>query len=482
MTVVKTRLGQVQGLHDDGVDVFLGLPYAAAPVGSRRWLAPAPAPAWTGTFDATHFPNCCPQPPTEQEVMIGREPGAESEDCLYLNIYTPGTDGKPRPVMFWIHGGGFIQGSGNLYDGSALARNNDIVVVSINYRLSIFGFLDVSRWGPEYAGSGSRGFEDQIAALAWVADNIADYGGDAGNVTICGQSAGAASVLALLGAPGARGLFHKAVAFSGILTTDPVADAVGPLAAHLQIEEGEVEEHLKALSTEALAALSLVTAGIWGSGVDGKVITESTMDAIRSRGADGVPLITGCCEEEGNSLVGEDTRVEALEMAMEMFTGAITGGAPADYNQYLDQLLPEGSARDRFKRIWYDYFRSPSLQTALASNEAGSGGWVYDFNVPTDDPMGIAHGCEVAFTFNWFKDEDDPIAFHDGRDPAIRELAELWSRTFVAFARTGNPNGAGLPEWPQYDAQRRACLVFDSTPHIENDPDGKELRNAYGVA
>ncbi|MCP4245987.1 MAG: carboxylesterase family protein, partial [bacterium] len=192
---------------------FLGLRYGGPPIGAHRFLAPVSAPPWEGTFNATIHPNRAMQP-TAIGTLGQKVPGKLDEDCLFLNIATPAVEGDPRPVMVWIHGGGFGAGAANEYDGRVLSRQGDVVVVTINYRLGPFGFLDLSALGDECAGSGSNGFRDMVLALQWVNENIADYGGDAGNVTIFGESAGGAAVLALLGTPSADGLFHKAIANS----------------------------------------------------------------------------------------------------------------------------------------------------------------------------------------------------------------------------------------------------------------------------
>jgi para-nitrobenzyl esterase len=482
MSTIETKLGRISGRTERGATAFLGIPYAAAPVGELRWMPAVAAPAWSGTFDATLPPNRSLQPPYPEVLSGFSIPGEESEDCLYLNIYTPAIDGKKRPVMFWIHGGAYIQGAANEYDGTTLARENDVVVVAINYRLGIFGFFDLSRFGPEYAGSASLGFQDQIAALRWVREHIADYGGDPDSVTIWGESAGGGSVLALLGAPSAEGLFHRAVAFSPGEVTGPPVDNVTPLAARIGVEPHALLDRLRALSADELFAIQLEGAFMTTACLDGTIITRPAPEAIRARGSAGVPLIAGCTRDEGSFLAPVvDTAPGVLEVLTAVFAGSIGNGDPARYTTFLDELLPGATPLQRMERAWFDLFRSSALRAAQAATEAGVGGWVFNFDVPTENPLGAAHASDIPFTFNAFKDGVQTIAFHDGEDPAIRDLADAWSRTFGAFAHTGDPNGAGLPSWPRYAADARSCLVVGLPSRVVQDPDGAEPRAAYGL-
>lgn len=482
MTTIQTRLGPIRGTRARGATAFLGIPYAAPPLGSLRWKAPAPAAAWTGTLDATTHPNRCPQPPYP-EVLSGFDiPGDESEDCLYLNVHTPAADGARRPVMVWIHGGAYIQGSANEYDGTTLARENDVVVVAINYRLGVFGFLDLSRFGPEYAGSAARGFQDQTAALRWVRDNIAEYGGDPDNVTIWGESAGGGSVLALLGAPGAEGLFHKAIAMSPGEPMGPPPDNAGLLAAKLGGEPDALVARLGEMSDAELLQLQLESGFQSGAFVDGTVVVRGAPDALRARGRGGVPLIAGCTRDEGTYLAPVvDTFPGALELLAGAFALLIGNGDPTAYQAWVEKELPGATPLQRMERAWQDLFRSAVLRSAEAASREGAGGWVYNFDVPTDDPLGATHACDIAFTFNAFKDGNATITFHDGEDPGIRELADRWSQTLCAFARTGDPGAGALGAWPRYEPDTRACLVLERTPRIAQDPDGPELRAVYGM-
>jgi len=346
-------------------------------------------------------------------------PGELSEDCLYLNIYTPGADNRRRPVMFWIHGGAYTQGSANQYDGGFLAAENDVVVVIINYRLGIFGFMDLSRFGATYDGSASLGFQDQIAALTWVRDNIADYGGDPDNVTVFGESAGGGSILALLAAPTAKGLFHKAIGCSPGEVMETPTDNLPALSRRLNADGLDLLKRLRDLTAQDLFRLQ--TEGVVNTGgtIDGAIITKQPTHAIIDSGPDGVPLIAGCNRDEG-SYMADAIPPEAREEMIPKFAQIIGNGSPDAYLGYLGKLVPGKDLMEKLVRIW------------------------------------------EATTLN-------------------RELAGKWSRTLATFARTGDPNGAGLPSWPRYDPERRACLVFDADPHISEDPDGETLRVAYGM-
>jgi len=480
MTTIKTRLGPVTGIERKGIFVALGIPYAASPIGDRRWMPPQPANPWPEGLDATHFPNRSFQPPYPP-ALAGREiPGEFSEDCLYMNIYTPDADDKERPVMFWIHGGAYIQGSANEYDGTALALENDVVVVIINYRLGAFGFMDMSGFGHDYDGSAALGFQDQIAALGWVRDNIADYGGDPDSVTIFGESAGGGSVLALLVAPAARGLFHKAIGFSpGEVMGEP-QDNIPALSEKMNAEGPALLETLRDLPADKLFDLQLEGTVNTGATVDGIVVTEQPSQGIINAGKDGVPLIVGCNRDEG-SFMADVFPPESREMATDMFATTIGNGDRTAYLAHLKELVPDGDSRERLVRAWYDLFRASVLRTAEASTAAGPGGWVYNFDVPGSTPMGTAHGSDVGFTFNMVNHaEGGFLGFHEPTE-LNKEIANKWSKTFAAFARTGDPNGAGLPQWPRYNSSQRACLIVDADPRIVEDPDGEVLRAAYGM-
>ena len=476
--VISTRLGDVQGLHQSGTLHFRSLPYAQSPTGDLRFKAPQPPEAWTGVRDATQFPNRCIQ--AADGGLFGEAIGALSEDCLYLNVVTPSTEGSHRPVMFWIHGGGFTQGSANGYDGSMLASQGDVVVVAINYRLGLLGFLDLSTLGEDYAGSANNGMLDQVAALRWVQNNIADFGGDPGNVTIFGESAGGASVLTLLATPSADGLYHKAIAHSPGTTETPPSNHVDDLIKILDTPKELVVQKLNGLPAAEVFALSNQIPDVsMGSTIDGIVVTRTPYDAIRDRKELGVPLIVGTNRDEGTFFTALFKMV-APNIASTLVDGmarAVTAGA--DPQPLLDALHTEYPAADDMEileRVFDAMFLKAALGSATQATEAGKGGWLYRFDYATTEPVfgsdvGATHAAEIPFTFNRFNSTHPEGMFgYDPSDAVARDLAQRWSDTLIMFAKTGDPNGAGLPEWPNYDTEMKYTMVLDAESSVKQDP------------
>ena len=487
MTTTETRMGPVSGIETDGVQTFLGIPFGKAPVGELRFQAPRPAAAWTSLHDGTQWGHQAMQ----QESPITSSPnGTLSEDCLVLNVYTPDAGAGSRPVLLWIHGGGFVGGSANQYDGSVLVRQGDVVVVTVNYRLGLFGFLDLSACGEAYAGSASNGIRDQILALAWVRDNIADYGGDPGNVTVFGESAGGHSVNAVMAAPSADGTYHRAIAHSPGTPSTPPVDLREPLANALGVDTAALLDTLLGMSAADLLELQIKT-GISGSGatVDGVVVTRPTAVAIAERGADGVPYMAGSNLDEGTlftSLVaGESADFGPIlaTLGHSLATSTLYGVDPGPYISRLRAAHPDLDDRGVYERIWVDMFRRASIDNAEAASAAGPGGWLYRFDLPSTGMggnLGATHASEIAFTFNTYADagQGGALAFHDGSDPVVRDLAQRWSETVLAFARSDDPNGGGLPAWPRYTAAERISLVLDADSWLADealDADARRL-------
>ena len=494
MTTITTRLGAIVGKSENDIQIYRGVPYAKPPVGERRFKAPELRGPWSGTLDATRPGNRAMQP---KIPGLGSSSATYSEDCLVVDIYTPAADGRARPVLFWIHGGAYYIGSGNEHDGSILAAQGDVVIVTVNYRLGVFGFLDLSKYDDALAGSASNGFRDQILALTWVRDNINDYGGDPNNVTIFGVSAGGVSVNALLAAPSADGLYHRAISQSGLGVTNsppPLASA-SILAEYLKVDESELLTLIKELPAEELLAAQLASGIRVDASVDGVVVTRDTYQAIAERGARGVPYIAGSSRDEATvftsyapegSIFDPMIAVQGTTtwLGAKTFDLLRTGVEPADYVAALRGAYPFDTSKKLYERVWNEMFRRAAIRTSEAVTAAGSSGWLYRFDLPSSGnggALGAYHGSDVAFTFNDFARPSIPHRpfLYDLKDPVVLKLAEQWSNTVLAFARTGSPNGAGLPRWSSYSADKREVLILDAVSRIELDPDAK-LRKRWG--
>lgn len=478
---LTTRLGEVRGLSNGEVNAFLGLPYAQPPTGKRRFRAPEAIAPWQVTFAATALPNVCMQAGTGLDVAAS---SVFSEDCLYLNVFAPAqiplvNRKDVRPVLFWIHGGSFTGGSANGYDGSVLAEQGDVVVVAVNYRLGAFGFLDLSQYGAEFAGSGSNGIRDQILALRWVQDNIADYGGDPSNVTIFGESAGGQSVLSIIASPAADGLYHKAISHSGGLVNRPPENHAAALAEHLDVAPDQLVAKLQSLSSQNVIDAQVGMGSCCGGGnIDGTVVTRASNAAILERGLNGVPLIAGTNRDEGtlfSMLIPSLFYDSITESVAPVILPGVNG------QQYLADMqaaYPQDDSKRRLERVFADLLTRGSVNSAVRASAAGPGGWLYRFDLPvqTMPELGATHAAEIAFTFNAFANGAADSAFwYDRQDPSVRELALKWSNTIINFARTGDPNGAGLPTWPQYTATTRQALILDVAPRVEADIHAADL-------
>jgi len=486
MTERTTSKGVIRGVERLGVEQYRGIRYGEAPVGERRFRAPQPSQQWSdgwiGTLDATTFANRAMQPPMSA-IFGGVGPGTNNEDCLFLNVFTPASGGGGRPVVFWIHGGSYTSGSANDYNASIIADQGDVVVVAVNYRLGAFGFLDLSEFGNDYAGSAANGIRDQILALEWTRDHIADFGGDPDLVTIIGESAGAGSVLGIMAAPSADGLYHRAVANSpggiNVPTSGRWAERLAErLADGLGGDASVLDRLLGASAQDVLDAQ--IAANFAAGTIDGTVVTRHPVDAIRDRGASGVALVIGTNLDEGTlfTLPMRD-RPDLLDASCRALAVQVTRNGDTDaYFADLRARFPDDDAYALANRVWVDLFRRTSVEAADAATVSGPGGWLYRLDLSTTvagDALGATHSADVALTFNWLGSER-PMGFslYERDDPTAVELSRRWSATILAFARTGNPNGAGLPDWQPYSADARSCLVLDTTIEIRDDPDGAD--------
>jgi para-nitrobenzyl esterase len=472
---VRTPSGPVRGTRDDGVAVYKGIPYAAPPVGELRWKPPQPAPHWDEVRDATKFGPPCPQP----VFPPGRPPVAWSEDCLTINVWTPvTTSGRRLPVLVVIPGGGFFSGGSDepAIDGTELATRG-IVVVSFNYRLGVFGFFAhpaLSKESPNGV-SGNYGLMDQIAALRWVRHNIEAFGGDPRSVTISGSSAGGSSVLYLLVAPQARGLFARAIAQSAALVYGPL----GALRARRYGREpreadgvrmGTDLAALRALSANELLARSTTRTDLmfadgfdYWPNVDGAVLPDEPWALFESGRFAHVPLIIGTNADEGTVFVlGLPIKTA---QAWREHLGRRHPGAEAEVQA--EYAASDSGVRDAAARWVNDwYFHGSTRAVARAVSAHGVPVFVYNFSrVPPGRPrsLGAFHSAEIAYVFgNGFVYGNGRKGFPAPFEEADRALGHAMSGAWVQFTRTGDPNGPELPVWPRYDRSTDQHMDFGS--------------------
>ena len=461
--VAKTQSGSVAGVRAHGLVVFKSLPYAAPPVGALRWREPRPVAAWQGLRKADAFGNACIQAPGAAEAAGAGAAGPLSEDCLTLNLWTPGLEGTTRrPVMVWIHGGALVFGSGrqSAYDGTALAARG-AVVVTLNYRMGALGFFDHPALAGQPGGVVNFGLLDQVAALRWVRENIAAFGGDPDNVTIFGESAGAQSVLALFASPKARGLFHRGIAQSpyGIpsSTRDKARTVAGNVASAVGLDDARATTaQLRAVSAARFGAslkgenLSLAPGFVVGDTVLPQPILDTFQQGRQAR----VPLIIGNNSDEATvaDAFGLDPAqvVERLGASRILLKPLYPGVSD---NAQLGREVVRDLAFTAFaRRIAYLHSRSAPT-------------WRYYFSHVQSAlrplPPGVGHGGEIAYVMGTFDSCDClPARFTDADRALSRTVGDYW----YAFARNGVPSANGAPAWPQDSARRAQVMEFGAAP------------------
>jgi para-nitrobenzyl esterase len=489
---VATTAGKVRGLvTDNKVQAFKGVPYGASTAGARRFLPPLKPQPWSGVRDAFELGHRSPLVDSvlvkEWDPLNRREP--MGEDCLNLNVWTPGVGASGRrPVMVWLHGGGYAAGSPGMvpYDGANLARKHDVVVVGITHRLNAFGFLYLAEIGGErYADASNAGMRDIIAGLEWVRDNIASFGGDPGSVTIFGQSGGAGKVSTLLGMPAAQGLFHRAVAQSGAAVTSMPAQAATRNAElfmlRLELKPNQVDD-LQKLPMEQLIAAVGRGSGRGGPGgfvaspvVDGKSLPHDVFRPTASTLSADIPLLIGSTETEVTWNVNTDYTPPADEAALRERVKRALRSDDAQAEKIVaiyKKGRPKASLLDLALIIETDASPFRGGTDTEAERKAALGrGPVYMYRFQWYSPVSggrlrAMHCMDIPFVFENVDLSKSVVG--DGADRYA--LADKMSSAWVAFARTGNPNHKGLPKWEPFTADKRATMIFNNECRAVNDP------------
>ncbi|WP_206108212.1 carboxylesterase/lipase family protein [Paludisphaera soli] len=478
---VETRKGVVEGTtRANGVRAFLGIPFAEPPVGPLRWKAPRPAPRWEGVREAKVF-----APGPIQNGLIALMTGAAtnfSEDCLYLNVWTPAkAPGERLPVMVWIYGGAFAMGSTNVptYDGARLAEKG-VVVVSIAYRVGPLGFLAHPELSREAGGvSGNYGLRDQVAGLEWVRDEIEAFGGDPGRVTVFGESAGGISVSMLAASPRAKGLFHRAISQSGGSFAPPkLADEGGMAARPLKLAEAEGERFLDDLGVDLAAARALPATELlrlphwWWPTFDGDVLPGDPYELYKAGAFHDTPILVGTNSDEGAMFVrpGARTTPKGFASRVRSEYGDLADAILAAYPHATpDEAFAATKALFRDSAFAWHTWTWARLQAEKGANPA----FVYYYDRRPEGSPGASHAAEIPFVFRNL----DGLAGLFARGPRAEDVAasELISDLWVNFAKSGDPNGEGLPPWPAFDPADPKVLVFDETPSARPVPNLPQL-------
>ena len=487
-SIAETRYGKVRGTAKEGISVFKGIPYGAPTSGANRFRKPQPPQAWAGVRDATAYPNMAPQPPAPIRGLFASwtDPTTISEDCLGLNIWTPGLrDGGKRPVMVWFHGGDFasLSGSRSVFDGTRLARRGDVVVVTVNHRLNAFGFLYLGELLPEFADAANAGMLDLVAALEWVRDNIGEFGGDPGNVTIFGQSGGGGKVATMMAMPAGKGLFHRAIIQSGTyarnahleaMSADTATRHAQTLLAALGLTDARqlLDLPMERLIEGTVIASQARERAVWRPVADGKILPAGPSWPSAPEVSADVPLMIGSTATEMSMLMGTP-RPELFDLDDAGLRKRLSAWFAPEKMDEVIATFKNKNPNATPGRLYFDIstavvFRRGAWRHAdLKAAQGKAPVYLYeiDWVTPVDGgKWGSPHSMEHPFVF-------DNVALSASMVGASQaepqKLADQISPTWIAFARTGNPNNSAIPHWPAYTVPERTTMVFDAPSKAE---------------
>lgn len=507
--VVETASGRVRGSTKDGVLVFKGIPYAAPPTGANRFLPPKPVAPWTGVKDVLAYGATALQSPPADgpgAAVQARATGAapppatrrypspirsdfkipdENEDCLFLNVWTPSTTGK-RAVMFWMHGGGFSTGSGSSlwYEGVNIARKQDVVIVTINHRLNVFGYCDLSAYGDRFTESGNAGMHDCVAALQWVKQNIGRFGGDPDRILIHGESGGGRKTSMMMGFVPAQGLFHRVVVQSGsALRMDSQERArlkAKRLIEGLGIAPGQIDKIQQLPFADIQRAQGRAAAGLgqWRPVVNGKALPRHPFEPDATPLSRNIPMLIGTNRTEQAAFLGTDGALDNLSddgLKARLKDWVPASGVESTFALY-KRLHPTKSNAELLYMAATDrgYFLDSTIQAERKARAGGAPAYLYSFYLPTavqDGRYHTPHAMEIPFVFDTLGNAPYMVGDVTAEKQA---LADKMSATWANFAKTGTPTIPGGPAFPVYNAQTRPTMIWDTPVRVMNDPRGEE--------
>lgn len=495
----ETTSGKVSGYLDRGIVVFKGIPYGSDTSGERRFKRPGPPKPWSGTRSCRAFGPQAPQAPRsiwdndEEGFLFQWDFGRNSEDCLRLNIWTPGVDGKKRPVMFWIHGGGYAVGSGNelrMFDGVNMATRGDVVLITINHRLNVLGYLNLAAYSDEFADSANAGMLDIEQALIWVRDNISNFGGDSKNVTIFGQSGGGGKVCTLMSMPSAQGLFHKAIVESGPTLTVGSEENSKELAAkvmeNLGISPTQVSRlqdipygELDRAASKAIPPMNPVPfidfrtlskrLGL-GPVMDGRVVAQHPFDPAAPASASSIPLLIGSTLNEFTNGINHP---DAFDMTADQLRSRVDASLPGYGGEVISSyqaIYPDANPFQLWSIIATSRVRGATLLLADRKATQSAPVYCYQFNwqTPVLDGRPMAFHCsEMSFVF----DNPELCEHMTGGGEAAHVLAGRVSTAWMNFARSGDPNHRGIPTWKRFNATDKTTMIFDDRCEAKDNLD-----------